>query len=86
MRAGNLVKAPIWFKRGLPSVDFDGDIYAGRTDFQIVSNATRLGGKWFDDGHLGFVAFDLPEMAATWDKRITDAAKALKKSRARPRH
>src|ERR1017187_2487735 len=79
-RSGRIVPAPKWFKRGLPRVRIDGGIYAGRTGFQIASNAVRLGGKWFDDGHLEFVAFDFPELAATWDKRIIEAAKALKKS------
>ena len=79
-RSGRIVPAPKWFKRGLPGNRIDGGIYAGRTGFQIASNAVRLGGKWFEDGHLEFVAFDFPELAATWDKRITEAAKALKKS------
>ena len=79
-RSGRAVPAPAWFKRGLPKVKIDGGIYAGRAGFQIASNATRLGGHWFDDGHLEFVAFDFPELAATWNKRIVEAAKALKKS------
>lgn len=79
-RSGRTVPAPAWFKRGLPSVRIDGGIYAGRTGFQIASNAVRLGGKWFEDGRLEFVAFDFPDMAATWDRRITEAGRALKSS------
>ena len=79
-RSGRTVPAPKWFKRGLPKCRIDGGIYAGRAGFQTASNAVRLGGKWFDDGHLEFVAFDFPEMVARWDRRIKEAAKALKKS------
>jgi hypothetical protein len=79
-RSGRIVPAPKWFKRGLPKVQIDGGIYAGRTGFQTASNAVRLGGRWFDNRDLEFVAFDFPGMAATWDRRIAEAAKALKKS------
>jgi len=83
-RAGNLVKAPKWFKKGLPGCRLDGGIYAGRKGFQIASNATRFGGHWFDDlavgHHLEFVAFDHPEVTGTWDLRIREAARALKGS------
>ena len=79
-RAGNLIKAPKWFKRGMPKHDVDGGIYAGRKGFQAASNATRFGGKWFDEPGLEFVAFDFPGMEATWDKRIREAARALKQS------
>ena len=79
-RHGNMVKAPKWFKRGLPRVRIDGGIYAGRKGFQIASNATRFGGKWFDEPGLEFVAFDFPEVSGRWDKRIRAAGRALKKS------
>jgi DNA ligase-1 len=79
-RHGNMVKAPKWFKRGLPRVRIDGGIYADRKGFQIASNATRFGGKWFDEPGLEFVAFDFPEVSGRWDKRIRTAGRALKKS------
>lgn len=80
-RLGHAVKAPKWFKRGLPRCRIDGGIYAGRRGFQIASNATRFGGHWFDDGLLEFVAFDHPEVMGRWDKRIREAARALKQCR-----
>lgn len=70
-RGGHQVKAPKWFTRGLPSVDLDGGIYAGRREFQAASNATRFGGHWFDAPGLEFGAFDFPEMPATWDRLNT---------------
>jgi DNA ligase-1 len=75
-RHGNAVKAPKWFTRGLPRCRIDGGIYAGRTGFEVASAATRFGGEWFGNG-VEFVAFDFPDMAATWDKRITEAAHAV---------
>lgn len=81
-RSGHRIHAPKWFKRGMPKVDIDGGIYAGRRGFQLASNAVRFGGHWFDemgDGQpLEFVAFDFPGLAATWDKRIGEAGRALK--------
>ncbi len=79
-RLGHVVKAPKWFKRGLPRCRIDGGIYAGRKGFQIASNATRFGGHWFDDAPMEFVAFDHPEVTGRWDNRIREAARALKGS------
>lgn len=79
-RSGRIVPAPKWFKRGLPKARIDGGIYAGRGGFQTASKAVRLGGRWFEDGPLEFVAFDFPDLAATWDKRIAEAARALRQS------
>ncbi len=81
-RHGNLVRAPKWFKKGMPKDDVDGGIYAGRKGFQIASNATRFGGHWFDEPDLEFVAFDFPGKEATWDQRIAEAARALRGSAA----
>jgi DNA ligase 1 len=85
-RAGNVINAPAWFTRGLPSVALDGEIWAGRgeglasfnTGFHAASNAVRLGGKWFESPGIEFVTFDLPELAAGWAKRMREAAKAIK--------
>lgn len=87
-RGGNVIPAPKWFTRGLPRVPLDGEIWAGRgvrhgndnSAFKIASKAVRLGGHWFEDGHLEFVAFDFPEACGSWDKRIRQAARALKQS------
>ena len=81
-RGGNLIKAPKWFRRGMPKADVDGGIYAGRRGFQTASNAVRLGGHWFDDGAIQFIPFDFPQMTGTWDKRITEANRALRGSAA----
>ena len=76
-RHGNIVPAPNWFKRGLPKCRVDGGIWAGRGNFQQASTAVRFGGHWFDDAPLRFVPFDHPEVSGTWDRRITEANRAV---------
>jgi len=54
-----------------------------RSGHQIKAPAAvRFGGRWFADPGLEFVAFDFPELHATWDKRIREAARAVKGSAA----
>jgi len=83
-RHGNAVKAPKWFTRGLPSVHLDGEIWAGRDgrwgmeSFKLASNAVRFGGKWFDDGAVRFTAFDAPQIAGGWAKRMAEVRRAVR--------
>ena len=79
-RGGNVVDAPRWFTRGLPKVHLDGEIWAGRHGFETARKAVQYGDHWFDAPGLEFVAFDFPGTVATWDKRVREAAKALKRS------
>ena len=79
-RGGNVIKAPRWFTRGLPTVPLDGEIWAGRNGFEIARKAVQYGGDWFNDGLIEFVAFDLPGMVGRWDERIREASKSLRRS------
>ncbi len=76
-RHGNIVEAPKWFTRGLPKIRIDGGIWAGRHGFQIASNAVRLGGNHFQEPELAFTPFDLPDMTGCWDRRQSEAVKAI---------
>lgn len=79
-RGGNIIPAPAWFKKGLPDVHLDGEIWAGRKGFRDASNAVRLGGKWFDLDFIQFAAFDAPQVAGTWAERISEARRAVKRA------
>ena len=69
--------------RALPSMD-PGRWYLCRSaGFPGRQQRPRFGGHWFRPWlrrQIEFVAFDFPGMQATWDKRIREAARALKGS------
>lgn len=72
-RSGERIAAPDWFTARLPKgVQLDGEIWAGRGQFQAASNAVRLGGKWWNEA-IRFVAFDAPEAEGIWPQRMAAA-------------
>ena len=91
-RGGNVIHAPAWITRGLPQIHLDGEISCGRdgqtgmASFQVASNAVRLGGKWFDEVSpltstpLCFSIFDAPQVVGTWQQRMAEASRAVRKS------
>jgi DNA ligase-1 len=83
-RLGNRFAAPAWFAAGLPSTPLDGELWAGRKQFQrAVSIARRQDGSdaWRE---LTYVVFDAPGHDATFEARL-DFVRAHVES-ARPPH
>jgi DNA ligase-1 len=60
-RQGKVINAPAWFTSALGSVDFDGELFAGRGRFDYVSGAIRRivpnDTEWKD---IEFHVFDIP--------------------------
>lgn len=69
-RLGNEYVAPPWFTKDLPAFPLDGELFAGRGEFQkAVSVARRIdaGEAWRS---LAFVVFDAPALDATFEDRL----------------
>jgi DNA ligase-1 len=57
-REGNTLAAPAWFKSGMPAVALDGELFAGRGNFNAIQTLMATG--WHG---LTFQAFDAPSDA-----------------------
>ena len=57
-RQGNILAAPAWFKAGMPAVALDGELFAGRGEFNQIQ--TLMAAGWHG---LTFQAFDAPSAA-----------------------
>jgi DNA ligase-1 len=57
-REGNILAAPAWFKAGMPTMILDGELFAGRGNFNAIQ--TLMAAGWHG---LTFQAFDAPSSA-----------------------
>jgi len=64
-REGNVLDVPEWFKAGLPAVVLDGEIFAGRGEFNQIFGLMVAG--WHG---LTFHVFDAPEVVAPFRARL----------------
>jgi DNA ligase-1 len=64
-REGNRLDAPKWFRDSMPSCALDGELFAGRGEFNSIQRRLRDG--WHG---LTFQVFDAPEMVAPFRKRL----------------
>ena len=64
-REGNVLNAPEWFKAGMPAMMLDGEIFAGRGNFNTIQGRMRDG--WHG---LTFQVFDAPEVVAPFRARL----------------
>jgi ATP-dependent DNA ligase len=64
-REGNVLDAPEWFKDGMPAMMLDGEIFAGRGEFNQIQ--TLMAGDWRG---LSFRVFDAPEVVAPFRARL----------------
>jgi len=64
-REGNRLEAPKWFRDGMPDCALDGELFAGRGEFNSIQRRLRDG--WHG---LTFQVFDAPEMVAPFRKRL----------------
>ena len=63
-REGNVLDAPEWFTAGMPSTMLDGEIFAGRGEFNTIQGRMRDG--WHG---LTFQVFDAPDFVAPFTSR-----------------
>lgn len=66
-RGGNIITAPETITRSLPSIPLDGEIWAGRGQFEIAKAAVQYN-RWSPG--ISFVAFDAPMFRGDWGHRI----------------
>lgn len=70
---GNKIHTPHWFTSSLPSMKIEGELWAGRGNFNLVQNTVL--DKEPDENswrHIDFMLFDLPQAAGDYRKRYYD--------------
>ena len=70
-RGGEAIFAPVWFTAGWPNVPMDGELWAGRGQFQqAVSTVRKLTPDDNDWRNIRFMVFDLPAHGGIFTERI----------------
>ena len=70
-RAGNPIHAPEWFTLGWPETPLDGELWAGRGQFEQVTATVRdLDPDDVAWRRIQFMVFDLPAHAGTFNERL----------------
>jgi DNA ligase-1 len=75
-RGGNVIRAPSWFTKGFPSESLDGELWAGRNNFELVASATK-GSRERDWNSVMYAVFDAPEFRGPFELRIQRARDIL---------
>ena len=81
-RAGHVIHAPVWFTANWPTMPLDGDLWAGRGQFEAVTSTVR-------DLHpddeawrkIRFMVFDLPGHGGRFNERLADLQSLLARLR-----
>jgi DNA ligase-1 len=79
-RYGNVFHAPKWFTKGLPKVALDGELWAGRGNFQDVTGIVRShagGDRW---KAVKYLVFDAPDFKGGFEDRLAYVKKVVKKA------
>jgi DNA ligase-1 len=77
-RSGAAIDAPAWFTAGWPKTPMDGELWAGRGQFDQASATIRQ--QPADDEawrHIRYMVFDLPAHGGTFDERIPALQKLI---------
>lgn len=69
-RNGNRFDAPEWFRRGLPTVPLDGELWIGRKQFQRTVSIVRRNGAAELWTGVRYVIFDAPTLLQPFEERI----------------
>lgn len=59
-RTGNHIDCPSWFTAGLPPVALDGELWAGRGNFQVAKGMAQSLGRDSEWSAITFEVFDAP--------------------------
>jgi DNA ligase-1 len=77
-RHGHRIAAPAWFTAGWPREPLDGELWAGRGNFNAASSAAATDipdeAAW---RRVRYMAFDLPAHPGSFDARLSALAQAL---------
>jgi DNA ligase 1 len=70
-RSGAVIAAPAWFTANWPRTPMDGELWAGRGQFELASGTIRQqpanDEAW---RHIRYMVFDVPGQPGTFDQRI----------------
>lgn len=79
-RGGEVIRAPAWFTAGWPGLALDGELWAGRGNFnETVSTARRHLPQDAAWRQLRFMVFDLPGHPGTFSQRLPALSAALER-------
>lgn len=70
-RSGYRISSPVWFTRGWPAMQMDGELWIARNQFDALSAIVRTAEP--DDTswqRVNFMVFDLPDHAGPFDQRV----------------
>lgn len=77
-RAGNTIHAPEWFTHGWPRESLDGELWAGRGQFeQVMATVRDLDPDPTAWRHIRFMVFDLPGHGGPFSTRLTSLRSLL---------
>lgn len=78
-RAGNRIFAPDWFTEGLPAVPLDGELWAGRGNFEMASGIARsqASDAW---KRMKFMVFDAPSHPGGFEERQKAVRELVKRA------
>jgi DNA ligase-1 len=80
-RLGNELMAPDWFLEGLPSSALDGELWAGRRQFQRAVSIVRRQDRGEAWREISFVVFDAPTLDAGFEQRLDHCRRILDSTR-----
>ena len=75
-RGNNIIHAPSWFTKSLPSIALDGELWAGYGNIGLVASAVS-GSREKDWERLIYCVFDAPEVSGSFEKRLETAKKCV---------
>ncbi|WP_053084526.1 DNA ligase [Catenovulum maritimum] len=76
-RSGNQIPAPKYFTQNFPTQALDGELWAGRGNFQLVNSITRSTKDIENWRQLTFMVFDLPNHEGSFDQRLSQLKQLL---------
>jgi len=77
-RSGNTINMPEWFRAKLPKTKFDGELWMGRQQFELLSGATRkivpVDAEW---QKITYMVFEEPEGEGAFHERVARLKKII---------
>lgn len=74
-RSGRVIPIPEEWRRQLPAMHLDGEIWAGRGKWEVTVAAV-VRRQWVPE--IGFFVFDAPQLDAPWPERLAAAKRKLR--------
>lgn len=76
-RGGNTFAAPSWFTANFPAVALDGELWAGRGQFEKTASIVSRHAPHEGWRQVRYMVFDLPEDPGTFDERLPSLQAAV---------